>query len=430
MNASNTNKKGNQCIDGNSGNYHSDESIDQITVIAGEVDGTGSDEFITVGGRATVAVKVWCWGSGASDHLDLYLTSNIDNPVWVPLTTITCDGSGARILKHAFDVPDGAVQSIRANFRYNGNPSSCSIGSYDDHDDLIFAVKQSGVSTPPPTPAPTNESPSGGGPQTASYDGGLGVPKCPASSSCESGVLLNGRGTTNNGVEPNQPNTLNPDECTDGSNGAYQEDESIDKIVVKRASGGDGDLTEGDLVTIEATVWCWSDGSSDNIDFYYASSATNPQWVPVGGNRGVSNRVVCPGADQQTVSMTYTLPAGGLQAVRVNMMYGAVDPGAKSCSTGSWDDTDDVAFVVKPNPAGSSVTATKNDDVQGPIAEFERGEDDVAADNLKKKLKEMNESEEKPKNNGNGNNGNGGNGNNGNGNGNGGGNGKGNGKNN
>ncbi|KAL7449993.1 hypothetical protein ACHAWC_001987, partial [Mediolabrus comicus] len=428
--APNTNKKGSACNDGNSGTYHSDESIDQITVTAGDMDGTGSAGFITSGGKATVAVKVWCWNTGASDFLDLYFTTNVDNPVWIALTTITCPGGGEQILKHTFDVEQGAVQSIRANFRYNGDPSSCSNGSYDDHDDLMFAVKQSSVLTPPPTPAPTNESPSGGGPQTASFDGVLGVPKCPAGSSCDSGALLDGRGTK--GPESNQPNTLNS-ACTDGTSGTYHEDESIDKIVVRRVSGGDGDLTEGDVVTIEATVWCWNTGSSDYIDFYYASSATNPQWVPVGGNVGASNRVQCPGGAQQTVSMTYTLPAGGLQAVRVNMMYNAGDPGVNSCVTGSWHDTDDVAFVVKSNPAGSSVTSTEKNDAQGTIVAFVRGQDEVEADNLKKKLKDMDESGEKPKNNGNGNNGNGGNGNNGNGNngnGNGGANGKGNGKNN
>jgi len=102
------------------------------------------------------------------------------------------------------------------------------------------------------------------GPQTASYDAVLEAPKCSYGTSCSSAGLLNGRGTINNGNEPNRPNTLNS--CTDGNSGSYHGDESIDKIVVTRASGGDGDLTEGDLVTITATVWCWSTGSSDNID--------------------------------------------------------------------------------------------------------------------------------------------------------------------
>ena len=33
------------------------------------------------------------------------------------------------------------LQAIRANFRYGGSVSSCTTGSYNDHDDLIFAVQ-------------------------------------------------------------------------------------------------------------------------------------------------------------------------------------------------------------------------------------------------------------------------------------------------
>jgi leucyl aminopeptidase len=29
---------------------------------------------------------------------------------------------------------------VRARFRYGGTAGSCGTGSYDDHDDLIFAV--------------------------------------------------------------------------------------------------------------------------------------------------------------------------------------------------------------------------------------------------------------------------------------------------
>jgi len=215
-NASNTNKFGQACNDGNSGSYHSDESIDQITVTAGDLDAVGnplpSGDFIVEGGRAYVTVKLWCWSSGASDHADLFLSSDASSPDWQSLTTITCPGGGAQTIRHAFDVPSGANQSIRVNFRYHGSPSTCSSGSYDDHDDLIFAVK-SASGTPPPTPAPTLPPtpipPTGGpsGPQTASYDSGLGAPKCSYGSSCDSVGLLDGRGTITNGNELNTPNT-------------------------------------------------------------------------------------------------------------------------------------------------------------------------------------------------------------------------------
>jgi hypothetical protein len=34
----------------------------------------------------------------------------------------------------------GSLQAVRAQFRYLGSASSCTTGSYNDHDDLVFAV--------------------------------------------------------------------------------------------------------------------------------------------------------------------------------------------------------------------------------------------------------------------------------------------------
>eukprot|EP00984_Skeletonema_dohrnii_P009897 scaffold3809_cov91-Skeletonema_dohrnii-CCMP3373.AAC.4 len=185
------------------------------------------------------------------------------------------------------------------------------------------------------------------GPQTASYDKSLGVPKCSFGSSCDSGVILNGRGTMNGGNEPNQPNTLNS--CTDGREGTYHIDESIDRIVVTRASDGgedDCDLTEGDNVTITATVWCWEGlEGSDFIDFYYASDALSPVWTKIG------NRQKCPGEGEQNMTASYTLPQGSIQAVRANMMLTSKTPTAANCTNGSYDDTDDLVITVTPLPS-------------------------------------------------------------------------------
>jgi len=400
---SNTNKKGNPCVDGNAGSYHSDESIDQITVTAGDiVNGipTPSNTFIVEGGRAYVSVKVWCWGTGASDIADIYLANDASSPSYDHLASIVCPSGGAQTLKHAFDVGQGTNQSIRVNFRYDGSQSTCSSGAYDDHDDLIFTVKGGGVSTPPPTPAPTPAPTpmptidSSNGPQTATYDPSLTVPKCSFGSSCDSGTLLNGRGTIAGGNEPNRPNTLNS--CTDGNSGTYHSDESIDKIVVRRASGGVNDLTEGEVVTIEATVWCWDTGTSDHIDFYYASDASNPVWNQIG------QRKVCPGGGSQIVTATYTLPQGGIQGVRVNLLYGSNVASAAKCVSGSWDDVDDLAITVKPNPAMQGVpvdvpSKSKNDDVQGTIIDEPRGDADIEEDKKKKELMDMNQSTSKPK---------------------------------
>jgi hypothetical protein len=49
--------------------------------------------------------------------------------------------------------------------------------------------------------------------------------------------------------------------------------------------------------------------------------------------------------------MSYTLPQGINQAVRVNFRY-------RACSKGSYDDNDDLAFAVKSNPSFTGLVET------------------------------------------------------------------------
>ena len=180
------------------------------------------------------------------------------------------------------------------------------------------------------------------GPQNASYNGGLGAPECSTvGSSCDSQGLLDGRGTK--GPEPNQPNTL--DTCTDGASGTYHSDESNDRIVVRTLDLFD--MVEGATVEVEATVWAWSTGTSDTADFYYAADANNPVWTYIGS-------VVPPGGGQQVLTQQYTLPAGSQQAVRVNFRY---QGSANSCTTGAYDDADDLVFAVAAPGGGCTVDA-------------------------------------------------------------------------
>jgi hypothetical protein len=62
------------------------------------------------------------------------------NPNWIHITTITPPGGGAQTLTAQYTLPEGGLQAVRVNFRYNGSTSTCSNGSYDDRDDLVFAV--------------------------------------------------------------------------------------------------------------------------------------------------------------------------------------------------------------------------------------------------------------------------------------------------
>jgi leucyl aminopeptidase len=90
---------------------------------------------------ATVTATVWAWSGYTSDRLDLYYTASVTSPSWVLIKTITPTKAGAQTLSATFTLPTGSLQAVRAQFRYLGRASSCTSGSYNDHDDLIFAVQ-------------------------------------------------------------------------------------------------------------------------------------------------------------------------------------------------------------------------------------------------------------------------------------------------
>jgi len=189
----------------------------------------------------------------------------------------------------------------------------------------------------------------GGGAQTAIFDSVLSAPKCGVvGSSCDSGAtLLLGR--DGKGPEPNQPNTINGS-CADGTSGIFHSDESNDRITVSTTDGGP--FAAGKTVRIDATVWAWTTPSSDHLDLFFAADATSPVWTLVG-------TLTPTVAGAQTLSASYTLPAGTLQAVRAHFRYQGA---ATACSTGAFDDHDDLVFAVTPpapdtTPPTVSITA-------------------------------------------------------------------------
>ena len=126
------------CTDGSSGSYHSDESIDAIRVAT-----FGGTDF-TPGDTVEIEVDVWAYSNGSADRLDLYYAADATSPSWTYLTTITPPGGGARTLTASYTLPAGGLQAVRGNFRYQGSTSSCSGGSWDDTDDLVFATTDEG----------------------------------------------------------------------------------------------------------------------------------------------------------------------------------------------------------------------------------------------------------------------------------------------
>jgi subtilase family serine protease len=125
------------CVDGNSGTFHSDESNDRLVVTS------TSGGALTAGKTATITATVWAWSGYTSDSLDLYYAANANSPSWVFIKTIKPTKAGAQALSTTFTLPTGALQAVRAQFRYTGTAGTCTAGAYNDRDDLVFAVSGS-----------------------------------------------------------------------------------------------------------------------------------------------------------------------------------------------------------------------------------------------------------------------------------------------
>jgi N-acetylneuraminic acid mutarotase len=122
------------CADGNSGTFHVDESNDRIKVST--LDGTS----FAPGKTVRIDATVWAWTAPSTDHLDLYYAANAQSPAWTFVGTLTPTAAGARTLSATYTLPTGPLQAVRAQFRYQGSAAACTIGGYNDRDDLVFAV--------------------------------------------------------------------------------------------------------------------------------------------------------------------------------------------------------------------------------------------------------------------------------------------------
>lgn len=170
-------------------------------------------------------------------------------------------------------------------------------------------------------------------PVSASFDTALRVPRCTTTgSSCSSGTLLTGRALL--GPEPQAPNVRGT--CADGTAGTYHVDESVDALTVTSVDGSP--FTPGKTVRIDATVWAYTGYTSDKLDLYFTADAqaATPVWSFLA-------TLTPPGAGLRTLSATYVLPSGGVQAVRAQFRYGGL---ASPCTSGVYNDRDDLAFSV------------------------------------------------------------------------------------
>ncbi len=128
------NTLGGSCADGSAGRFHVDESIDRLVISS--VDGS----VLKAGARAKIEATVWAYTGFVNDKVDLYSAADVSSPKWVLIGTLSPTVKNASTLSTTFTLPTGATQAIRARIRYKGTAGSCGTGTYDDHDDLVFAV--------------------------------------------------------------------------------------------------------------------------------------------------------------------------------------------------------------------------------------------------------------------------------------------------
>ncbi len=123
------------CADGTSGTYHNDESLDSLSIQTTDGSAMASGKVVQI------VASVWAY-STVSDRLDLYYAPDASSPAWQLIATLTPQAAGTQQLQTEYTLPQdgGTLRAIRGVFRYGGRPASCVPGSYNDHDDLVFAT--------------------------------------------------------------------------------------------------------------------------------------------------------------------------------------------------------------------------------------------------------------------------------------------------
>jgi aqualysin 1 len=211
-------------------------------------------------------------------------------------------------------------------------------------------------------------------PGFASYDSTRRAPLCAnVSASCDTGALINGRGPK--GPEANAPNTINSS-CADGASGTYHVDESLDRLRIATVDGGP--LLPGKQVTVSATIWAWSSFGSDKLELFHTpdANASTLTWTHLG-------TLAPTKAGSQVLTATFTLPAGSLQAIRGLVRYNGT--AAVSCSTGSYDDHDDLVFAVgqiDAPPTAAVLSPQASAQVQGQVTINAHATDDKKVDRV------------------------------------------------
>jgi len=184
----------------------------------------------------------------------------------------------------------------------------------------------------------------------AAYAPKFGTPGCDTAS--ETGIcttvgtgLLVGKTVTD---EPNGPNTL--DGCSDGRDGVYGQDESIEAITVTSVTGEfePKQMAAGGSAKITAHVFAFCNPEvEDVVDFWTTSEEGEDglEWNYI----GTEKPTVCGFGDVESPNFTLTASPG--QAVRAVIRWVAGgDRGPMACpdENDTYTDTDDLVFAIAP----------------------------------------------------------------------------------
>ncbi|WNG57901.1 S8 family serine peptidase [Archangium gephyra] len=133
------------CLDGTSGYYQYDETIERLRVL--REDGTP----LTAGKRVRIETDVWVRSIPTGYTLDLYYTANATaSPVWTYLTSVKPTATGLQRLSADYVLPASGPAAIRAVFRNTTPTGPCVAGTGTDRDDLVFAIGPGEPDTVPP----------------------------------------------------------------------------------------------------------------------------------------------------------------------------------------------------------------------------------------------------------------------------------------
>ncbi|MHB8447149.1 MAG: hypothetical protein ACYC9P_04425 [Rudaea sp.] len=298
----------NSCTDGNSGTFHSDESDDRIVISS--TDGGP----LTAGKTAQVTATVWAYDT--TDALDLYSAADATNPSWTFLSTITPSAAGAQTLSTTFTLPAGGLQAVRAHFRYQGSASPCSTGSYDESDDLIFAVSSTAPApdfsiAASPTSLSIAQGASGTSTVTISPQNGFGGSVALSASGLPSGVTasFNPASTTGSSTLTLSASSTAATGTTTvtitGTSGALTHTATLSLAVTASGGGGGGGsqlLGNTGFESGAASPWSASSGILCSNSTCSGESAHAGSWFVWLDGYGTTHT--------DTLSQTVTIPAG------------------------------------------------------------------------------------------------------------------------